>query len=142
MESKIIKEKRNPFLDRTEILLEIKGEVAPTFEDVRSAIKGDAELIVIKRINTNFGKHTFTAEAVVYDSVEAKEKIETIPKKIRKKMEEEKRATEAAKKAKPEEAVSTESAVDDEGEPSKEPEGESSEENPEKSESKEEGEKA
>jgi len=100
MKSKIIKEEKNPFLERAEIVLEIESKVAPTTEEVKSAIKKDGELVVVKKIHTNFGKHIFIAEVFVYDSIEAKERIETVPKKIRKKMEEEKKAAvEADKKA-------------------------------------------
>lgn len=100
MESKIIKEEKNPFLERTEIVLELKNETAPSFEDVKNAIGKEGDLIVVKKINSNFGRQTFIAEAVMYDNIEAKRKIETIPKKIKKKMvAEEKAEKEAAKKA-------------------------------------------
>jgi len=100
MESKIIKQEKNPFLEREELTLEIKNEVAPSFDEVKTEIGRDADLTVIKKINTNFGKQIFIAKAVVYDSKEAKEKIETIPQKVRRKMaEDSKAAAEAAKKA-------------------------------------------
>ena len=107
MESKIIKQKKNLFLEREELVLEIKNDVTPTSDEVKAEIGKTAELTVIKKINTNFGKRIFTIEAVVYDNIDAKRKIETIPQKIRKKMaadkkaedETAKKAAEAAKKA-------------------------------------------
>ena len=100
MKSKIIKEEKNPFLNRTEISIELTNDTTPTYDEVKEIIGKDKELTVIKKINTNFGKQSFVAEAVIYDSLEDKEKVEVIPKKIKKKMEEErKKAEEAAKKA-------------------------------------------
>jgi len=100
MKTKIIKEEKNPFLERTEITIEIENKVSPSAEEVKAEIGKDVELTVIKKINTNFGRQVFIVEAVVYDNAEAKEKIETIPQKVRKKMAEEKKvADEAAKKA-------------------------------------------
>ena len=86
MNTKIITQEKNPFLEREEIVLEIKNEVAPSFDEVKAEIGKDADLTVIKKVNTSFGKQVFDVEAVVYDSKEAKEKIETIPQKIRKKI--------------------------------------------------------
>ena len=109
MESKIIKENKNPFLERTEFTLEIKNKTAPSFDEVKTELKKDVDLTVIKKVNTNFGRQVFIVEAVVYDSKEAKEKIETIPQKVRKKIAEEKKsADEATKKAEEEEAKAIE----------------------------------
>jgi len=100
MESKIIKQEKNPFLEREEFTLQITNETTPTFDEVKSELGKDATLTVVKKINTNFGRKTFLIEAVVYENAEAKKKIETIPQKVRKKIEsEEKAAAEAAKKA-------------------------------------------
>jgi ribosomal protein S24E len=100
MELKIIKQEKNPFLEREEFTLEITNNVAPSFEEVKTELKKDPELTVVKKVHTNFGRQTFKVEAVVYDNKEAKNKVETIPQKIRKKMEADKKAAaEAAKKA-------------------------------------------
>ena len=97
---KIIKQEKNPFLEREEFTLEITNDVAPSFEEVKTELKKDPELTVVKKVHTNFGRQTFRVEAVVYDNAEAKKKVETIPQKVRKKMEaDEKAAAEAAKKA-------------------------------------------
>ena len=103
MVSKIIKQEKNLFLEREELALEIRSEIAPSYEEVKTAIGKDTDLTVIKKINANFGKQIFIAEVVVYDSKEAKNKVETIPKKVRKKIAEEKKTTnDTAKKAKTE----------------------------------------
>ncbi len=108
MKTKIIKQEKNPFLEREELILEIGNETAPTSEEVKKEIKENAELIVVKKISTNFGKQIFMVEAVVYDNIEAKEKIETIPQKVRKKMEADKKAEEEAAKKAEEEAKKVE----------------------------------
>jgi len=100
METEIVNQSKNPFMEREEYTLKITNDVAPSFEEVKQELKKDADLTVVKKINTNFGRQTFIVEAVVYDNAEAKNKVETIPQKIRKKMEaDEKAAAEAAKKA-------------------------------------------
>lgn len=108
MESKIIKQNKNLFLEREEIIIEIKNSVTPTFDEVKTEIGKPAELIVIKKINTNFGKQSFMIEAVVYDNVEAKEKIETVPQKVKKKIEAEKKDQEKAEKKAAEDAKKAE----------------------------------
>ena len=114
MESKIIKEEKNPFLERMEFELEIRNEVAPSFDDVKTELGKDADLTVVKKVNTNFGKQVFKVEAVVYDNKEAKEKIETVPQKVRKKMaEEQKAADDAAKKAEAEAKAVAETPVEE-----------------------------
>ena len=104
METKIIKQEKNPFLQREEIVLEINSEISPSFEEIKKQIRKDEKLVAIKKVNSNFGTHKFIAEVFVYDSIEARKKIEKIPKKIRKKLaEEEKSKKEAEAKAKAEE---------------------------------------
>jgi len=98
MKLEIIKQQKNPFLEREELTLKIENNVTPNFNEVKEELGKDMNLTVIKKINTNFGKQTFTVEAVVYDSNEAKKKIETIPQKIRKKMAAEEKATKEAEK--------------------------------------------
>ena len=115
--TKIIKQEKNPFLSREEIILEMNSETAPKIEDVKNAIGKDENLTIVKRINSNFGKHIFTADVLVYDNLEAKDKIEVIPQKIRKKLAAEKKAEEEAK-AKKEEAP-TEEIVTEENQETK-----------------------
>lgn len=106
--AKIIKQEKNPFLDREEITIEIASEAAPNSDEVKKLVGKDVELTVVKNIQGNFGKKVFIAEVVVYDNAEAKKKIETIPKKVRKKMEADKKAEEDAKKKAEEEAKKAE----------------------------------
>ena len=104
MESKVLSKVRNPFLNREEIIMEIKGVSAPSIESVKEATGKPKELIVVKKVYSNFGNQTFKADLVIYDSVESKDRIEVVPRKIRKKVEEEKKAAKAAEaSAKPEE---------------------------------------
>ncbi len=102
--TKIIKQEKNPFLSREEITLELNSEIAPKIEDVKNAIGKDENLTIVKRINSNFGKHVFTADVLVYENQEAKDNIEVIPQKVRKKLAEEKKAEEEAKAKAEEEA--------------------------------------
>ena len=103
MKSKIIKQEKNPFLEREELILEIENSVTPTSEEVKKEIGKNEDLIVIKKINTSFGKQTFIIEAFVYDNIDVKSEVETIPQKIRKKMEADKKAEAEATKKKAEE---------------------------------------
>lgn len=125
MNSKIIKQEKNPFLQREEIVLEITSKAAPSESEAKQQIGKDEALTVIKKINTNFGRQTFLVEAVIYDNKEAKEKIETIPQKVRKKMAKEKEEAEAKAKKKAEEeakeAVKAEAEKPAEEEKSEEP---------------------
>jgi ribosomal protein S24E len=100
MKIEIIKQEKNPFLQREEYMIEIQNEVTPSFDELKQEMKTDADLTVVKKINTNFGRNTFVAEVVVYEDKKAKQSVEVIPRKIKKKMEaEEKAAADAAKKA-------------------------------------------
>ncbi len=120
-ESKIISQEKNPFLSREEIIIEISSEATPTIDEIKKEIGKEEKLIVIKKINTNFGKKKFIAELVVYDTIEAKNKVETIPKKIRAKMaEEEKTRIEAEKKTAKEEKATAEAEKATEDESKKE----------------------
>lgn len=100
MNSKVIKQEKNPFLQREEIILEITSGSAPNEAEAKAQIGKDEALTVIKKINTNFGRQTFLVEAVVYSNAEAKEKVETIPQKVRKKMAADKKAAEEESKKK------------------------------------------
>lgn len=108
METTIIKQEKNPFLEREEIIIEIVAEVAPSSDEVKEIVGKDANLTVVKKIQSHFGKKIFIAEVVVYDNIESKNKIETIPRKVKKKIEADKKAEEAAKKKAEEEAKKAE----------------------------------
>ncbi|NPE26813.1 hypothetical protein HNV12_02305 [Methanococcoides sp. SA1] len=101
MKIETLKQEKNPFLQREELTLEITSEAAPSTTEVIAELGKDEALTVVKKINTNFGSQKFITEVVVYDSKEAREKVETIPQKVKKKMEADRKAAkeEAAKKA-------------------------------------------
>ena len=110
----IISQEKNPFLKREEFVVKIESNGSPTEDVAKDAIGKDKDLTVIKKINSNFGRNSFVIEAVVYDSAEDKEKVETIPQKVRKKMDAEKAAEAAnAEKAKAEEEAKTEEKVEE-----------------------------
>lgn len=100
MEGKITKQERNPFLKREEIIFEIKAESVPSASEIISELKKDETLTVVKKINTAFGKKKFLAEILVYDSKEIRNEIEVIPKKVKKKIEADRKAAEAEAKKK------------------------------------------
>ncbi len=100
MKSKIIEQIENPFLERDEFLFEIINETLPTKKEIIAELGKDPELTVIQKINNNFGKNSFSIKIYVYKSKESKEKYTIIPKKVRLKLAEEKRALEAELKKK------------------------------------------
>lgn len=100
MGHKILSKQKNQFLNREEITLEIEAKSSPSIDAVKEEIGKNKDLIVVKNIRSSFGKNLFISDLVVYDSVENKERIEVVPRKVRKKlMEEKKKADEEAKKA-------------------------------------------
>ena len=100
MESKTIKEFKNLSLNRTEYLLDVKADKNPSKAEIIDLLKSDAELTVVRKIEGSFGKDVFRVDVVVYKSAEDKKRVETIPRKVRKKLAEEaKKAAEANKSA-------------------------------------------
>jgi ribosomal protein S24E len=98
METKVIKQTKNPFLHREEYVLDIKADKNPNFVEIKQAVGKDESLTIVKKISGNFGRGSFSADVVVYDSMENKNKIEKISRKERRKLAEEaKKAAEAAK---------------------------------------------
>lgn len=83
----IKKDFKNGLLKRREIVIEIKHGENPGNEGSRKMIaeqlKADESLIAIKKVEGNFGSDNFVIEAFIYDSAEARDKIE--PKKKEKK---------------------------------------------------------
>lgn len=108
MEIKIKEQKKNLLLSRDEYTLHINAVNNPTKEEVLAFLKKDPAVTVIKEIQGNFGRDVFIVEAFVYDSLEAKERIEYLPQKVRKKIEEEKKKAEEERKKKEEEAKAQE----------------------------------
>ena len=120
MKSEIIQQKKNPFFCREELVMKVSSEITPTNEELKKEIGKDPELIVIQKIDGNFGKQEFTVEAQVYDSKEAREKYEIIPKKIRIQMEKERKEAEAAEKKRLEEEKAAAEAAKAEAKAAKE----------------------
>jgi ribosomal protein S24E len=116
MEMEIVKQEKNLFLEREEFVLNISNETSPTFDEVKAELKSDAELTVVKKIHTGFGKQKFVADVVVYDNAEVKAKVETVPQKVRKKMEAEKKAAEEAVKKEEEARIAAEAKAKEEAE--------------------------
>lgn len=97
MKFKIKKQERNELLNREEFFIEISANNNPRKEEILVFLKKDPELCVIKEIQGNFGRDIFESIVLVYDSVEAKEKTEYLPRKTKKKLDEEKKKQEEAK---------------------------------------------
>lgn len=127
METKIIKQETNPFLQREEFLIEFKCEAAPSSSEVISTLKKDEELTVVKKINTSFGRKTFLVELVTYENKEAREKVETIPQKVKKKIEAERKAAEAEAKKKAKEEADAAAKAAEEAKASEEAKGDETE---------------
>ena len=83
MEIKIVSEKQNPLLKRKEVYFQVEhnqtGNTPPRLEvrkAVATALKKDADLVFVKKIETKTGTHTAVGLANVYDSVEQAKLIE------------------------------------------------------------------
>jgi len=127
MKTKIVQQKKNPFLEREEFLIEIVANSTPTESEINEELGKDDDLTIIRKINTNFGIHKFIADVIVYDTKEAKEKNLILPQKVRKKMEEEERVKKEEEK-KEEEKKEEEKAIAEKGKDQKEREGAKKEE--------------
>lgn len=98
---KIISKEKNPFLEREEMSIAISGTTMPTKKEIIEGLGKDEKLCIIRKIDSRFGRDNFVADVVVYDSEVSKNKYVTIPKKVKAKMELERKAAveEARKKA-------------------------------------------
>jgi ribosomal protein S24E len=83
----ITSQKRNELLQRVEVIALKDSEKAPSTEEIKNEIaqelKKEAPLVVVKKIKRRFGSKQFSVEVNVYDTEEAKNKVE--PKKKEKK---------------------------------------------------------
>ncbi len=86
---KIQKQFKNLLLLREEYSLKIESDTNPTFANVKEALKKEGDLTIVKNVRGGFGNNNFNAEVIVYDSQEAKDKVEKISRKARKKLKEE-----------------------------------------------------
>lgn len=82
MDLKITNEKKVPLLDRIEVTAEVAFEkVTPSREELKKAVAAKTahkeELVVVRKIETAFGRPKATVTACIYTSEEAMKKIET-----------------------------------------------------------------
>ncbi len=81
---KMIGESRNDLLKRKEIVVEMQSHGSPTYEQVKKELSGkfktEDSLIVIQKVSGKFGSNHFVVSAFIYDSNEAKERVEPRPK--------------------------------------------------------------
>ena len=104
MKVTIQEKKENSLLNRTEVKGSIEfDDITPSnvklAESLAKETKKEINLIVVKSIYTNFGQKLADFEAIIYNSMEAKDKIEMLTKHIKKKMEEDRKVAEEAKAA-------------------------------------------
>jgi len=83
MEVKIVSEKENPLLKRREVHFRVEhsqtGSTPPRPEvrkGVASALKKDADLVFVKKLETKTGTNSAVGVANVYDSIEQARLIE------------------------------------------------------------------
>ena len=83
----MIKQIENKLLKRKEVIFEIESESNPGLSKIKSEIaqltKSQEDLVVIKSLKSSFGNKKFLAEALVYNSLEDKNKIEPAIKQIK-----------------------------------------------------------
>lgn len=82
--------KKNPLLHREEVILQVEENFPPSNQEAAKKIseqtKKSENLIVIDKISSKFGAKIFTIKAKVYESEEAKNRMETVARKIKKKL--------------------------------------------------------
>lgn len=85
----VLNDFRNELLKRKEIEIVLTAEKNPGMKDaakdIAAKFKVGEEVVVVKAVRSRFGRDSFTIEAMIYDSVEDKNKFE--PKKKEKKKE-------------------------------------------------------
>jgi ribosomal protein S24E len=94
MEIKILNHIKNPLLNREEFSLHVISESNPSFADIKKNFGKNEELSVVKEVRGNFGRKEFNSIVFVYESKEAMDKIEKVPRKMRKQAEEAKKTGE------------------------------------------------
>lgn len=76
----ILEEKKNNLLNRKEIKIIVEAGKNPSFAEAEELIakefKAVKENIAVKAIKGKFGRNTFLINAFIYDSIQAKEKLE------------------------------------------------------------------
>jgi len=130
MKTKIIQQNKNPFLEREEFMIEIVADSTPTVIEISEDLGKDKDLTIVRKINTNFGVNKFVADVIVYDTKEAKDKNLVLPQKVRKKMEEDRKAKEEEEKKKKEEEAKAAAEAEKAAEEAKEEVAEETKEEP------------
>jgi len=95
---KIISKEKSNLIDRTELIAEFPhiGKPTPKASEIKKAVvaelKADENLVVIKKIDTQYGEGTSTIKAFAYNTLEELKKLEKYeePKKEEKPAEPEK----------------------------------------------------
>ncbi|MBT6401865.1 hypothetical protein HOK09_00180 [Candidatus Woesearchaeota archaeon] len=104
MQIKITTQQENPLLHRVEVSGDISFDKStPSNKEVATWLAGEfkknVQQVIVKNIYTAFGENKAQFSAVVYDSIEAKDKNEMLTKHLKKKLDEEKKKAEEVKKA-------------------------------------------
>jgi ribosomal protein S24E len=85
-----IKDSRNDLLNRREVVYSMETTANPGFESTKKhladKLKKTEDSIVITKIKNNYGSKEFLIEALIYDALTDKERIEQKPK-VKKKAE-------------------------------------------------------
>ena len=80
MELEVKKDFRNELLKRREVKVIFDAEKNPGFDEslkkVAHKFKAEEGNIVMKNVKSKFGRNTFLVDAFIYDSAEAKDKVE------------------------------------------------------------------
>lgn len=88
MELKEIKKKDNVFFDRKEIDFSVNEEITPSNAQIRAEIAKklgvSEEVVVIKRIEQQYGQHEAIAHAFVYNKEDSRKNYEKVKVKKQK----------------------------------------------------------
>lgn len=80
----VLEDKKNGLLKRREVRFIVQAESNPGFENAKKMVAEkfncSEDVIVVNGVKGKFGRDTFLIEALIYDSVEDKNKIEPKPK--------------------------------------------------------------
>ena len=85
MELRISKEEAKKFLGRKELLLKGRADVTPSKVELKEEIvkmtSSPPEMVVVKKVNQQFGNKNFEVEAYVYESEKSLKEFEKEKKK-------------------------------------------------------------
>lgn len=80
----VVRDFRNDLLKRKEVTIMLHGDSNPGYEHAKKEIaqhfKINDEVLVIKTLKGNFGSKSFLVDALIYDNIADKDKIEPKPK--------------------------------------------------------------